>query len=413
MKYLLAIFFLVWALPLQAEVPTLRNYTIEQQSKHQRVILSFTSEVEFRLFTLSDPERIVVDVPGAQWGIPPGNHMQKQQNLVSDTIKRLRYGQPKPGTLRVALDVVAPQKIEDAYLRFPPDFQGYYDLILTLSAGPTNEKPSLLVDAAEPDSKLEKQEVIKPEAVKKAEKSLPKPKPKPFRPVIVIDPGHGGYDPGAIGKTRNIKEKEITLEYALALKRLLEKDGRYHVLLTRSGDYFVPLKKRVEKARATRADLFISLHADSCPDEKVRGLSVYTLSEEASDKEAGQLAARENKRDIIYHVDFKDTSEDVKEALIGMVRRDTQNRSAQFAEKLVQTLSEQVNLVNNTHRFAGFLVLKGIDMPSVLVELGYLSHTEEEQLLLTKSYRQTLVHALKGSIEGFFYPEAMLEQAEK
>jgi N-acetylmuramoyl-L-alanine amidase len=229
---------------------------------------------------------------------------------------------------------------------------------------------------------------------------IPQPKPKPERFTIVIDPGHGGVDPGAIGAL-GTKEKDVTLRYAKHLRELLRASPRYEVVMTRDTDTYVSLKGRVEKARKAQGHLFISLHADSHPEPTMRGLSVYTLSEKASDKEAEALAERENKKDIITGVDLSAQSKEVAEVLIDLVQRDTKNTSARFAELVVAELGTEAKLLKNTHRFAGFAVLKGVGIPSALVELGYLSNPKEEAQLIRVEYEDKLVHAIARAVDTY------------
>jgi N-acetylmuramoyl-L-alanine amidase len=216
----------------------------------------------------------------------------------------------------------------------------------------------------------------------------------------VIDAGHGGQDPGATGP-RGTREKNLVLDYARALKRQLS--GRYRVYLTRNDDTFILLRKRIDIARKLKADMFISLHADSDPGHSARGLSVYTLSERASDAEAEQLAARENRVDVVYGLDLTDQSEDVADILISLAQRDTNNRSATLAGLLTDASAlDRVKLLENPHRFAGFAVLKSPDIASVLVEIGFLSNAQEEKLLLDKKHRERIVKALSRGIDAYF-----------
>ncbi|MDA8230977.1 MAG: N-acetylmuramoyl-L-alanine amidase [Magnetospirillum sp.] len=238
---------------------------------------------------------------------------------------------------------------------------------------------------------------------------VPAPSPEPkakmprgeYRPMIVIDPGHGGVDPGAIGVS-GIYEKNITLAVARELRRRLERTGRYRVHLTRDGDVFIPLHDRVAIARQYKADLFISLHADVVKDPQIRGLSVYTLSQTASDTEAQALADSENKVDLIAGIDLSHESADVANILIDLAQRETMNRSAVFAGDLVEELGREISLLTNTHRFAGFAVLKGPDVPAVLIETGYLSNESEERSLRQPEYRGRLARAITRAVDRFF-----------
>ncbi len=219
--------------------------------------------------------------------------------------------------------------------------------------------------------------------------------------VIVLDPGHGGKDPGAIGAYNKTYEKNITLSMGKELKKHLEKAG-FEVYMTRSTDIFIPLRKRVEIARNYHADLFISIHADSAKNKKAQGLSIYTLSEVASDKEAASLAESENKADIIDGMDFSDNSADINDVLISLSQNDSRNKSSKFSSYVVQEMNKKVKLMPDTHRFAGFAVLKAPDIPSVLLELGFLSNYTEEKYLRQPSYRNKLAEAVTKAVVRYF-----------
>ncbi len=224
---------------------------------------------------------------------------------------------------------------------------------------------------------------------------------KDTRQVVVIDPGHGGVDPGAIGVS-GIYEKYITYSMAKELQQQLEKTGHYRVHLTRDRDVFIPLRERTTIARSLNADLFISLHADVVKDPDIRGLSVYTLSQNASDAEAQALADKENKADLIAGIDLSRESTDVTNILIDLAQRETMNRSAGFAGSIVDELGRDTALLSNTHRFAGFAVLKSPDVPAVLIEMGYLSNTIDEKNLRQPEYRAKLAHAISRAVERYF-----------
>ncbi len=221
------------------------------------------------------------------------------------------------------------------------------------------------------------------------------------RPIVVIDPGHGGVDPGAISVT-GVYEKTITFGMARELKRQLEKTGHYRVFLTRERDIFIPLRDRITISRHDKADLFISLHADVDKDPTIHGLSVYTLSQDASDVEAQSLADKENKADLIAGVDLSHESSDVTNILIDLAQRETMNRSAVFAGTLVEELQREIPLLGNTHRFAGFAVLKAPDVPAVLVEMGYLSNQSDERNLRQEDYRTKLARSITRAVDSYF-----------
>jgi N-acetylmuramoyl-L-alanine amidase len=221
--------------------------------------------------------------------------------------------------------------------------------------------------------------------------------------TVVLDAGHGGVDPGAIGATSTY-EKDITLAMAREVRRQLEATGRYRVVMTRDSDVFVQLRDRVAKARSAQAELFVSIHADSIGSRDTRGASIYTLSETASDAEAAALAARENRADIIGGVDLSsERNREVVSILIDLAQRETMNLSAALAGILVEELGRDIQLIpNNPHRFAGFAVLKAPDVPSVLVELGYLSNRHDEKLLTRPHHRGKVAGAIVRAIDHYF-----------
>lgn len=229
-------------------------------------------------------------------------------------------------------------------------------------------------------------------AIKKPKKVVPKPK------LIVLDPGHGGKDPGALG-LRGTEEKQVVIKVARDLQQQLQVGGRYRVLLTRNGDTFIPLRERVARAEEAKADLFLSIHADSHPDADVRGASVYTLSEEGSDREADALAARENGAGM----QLSRHSDAVARMLVTMSQRGTVNDSRRFADTIVQTFGRSgVRLLPRSHREAGFAVLTSPDIPAALVELGYLSNRYDEKLLTVPQHQAALGRALRASVDAYF-----------
>ena len=249
-------------------------------------------------------------------------------------------------------------------------------------------------------------------AAEPVKKSLAKPTP-PFRPkLIALDPGHGGRDPGALG-VRGTQEKGVVWTIAGELKQQLMAGGRYRVMLTRAGDSYVALRERVARAQALKADLFLSIHADSHPDPGVRGASVYTLSEEATDREAAALAARENRADkVVSGVPLASQSDTVVAALVAMSQRGTLNDSCRLADTIVSTFGQNgVRLLPRTHRKAGFAVLTSPDIPAALVELGYLSNVQDEKLLTVRQHQLALARALRASIDAHFAAGAAIRKA--
>ena len=229
------------------------------------------------------------------------------------------------------------------------------------------------------------------------------------RKVIVIDPGHGGVDPGALAPS-GAYEKDITLAAAKVFKRRLDATKRYEVHLTRDNDTFIRLRDRIAIARAKNADLFISLHADTIASKGVRGMSVYTLSEKASDKEAADLAEKENKADLIAGIDLTSETANVTNILIDLAQRETMNESARFAANLVSELRSVSKILPRAHRFAGFAVLKAPDVPSVLMEMGFLSNPQDEKALTDPAYRARMADSLVQAVNRFF---RQVEKAER
>jgi N-acetylmuramoyl-L-alanine amidase len=224
-----------------------------------------------------------------------------------------------------------------------------------------------------------------------------KPAPKPR--LIALDPGHGGHDPGALGRG-GTPEKGVVIAVARDLAHELQAGGRYRVMLTRTSDTYVPLRERVARAQEAKADLFLSIHADSHPDPEVRGASVYTLSEAGSDREAEALAARENRSDPTIQ-----PSSTVARTLVAMAQRGTVNDSCKFADVIVGTFGRSgIRLLPRTHRQAGFAVLTSPDIPAALVELGYLSNRSDEKLLTVRPHQMALARALRASMDAYYAP---------
>jgi N-acetylmuramoyl-L-alanine amidase len=270
-----------------------------------------------------------------------------------------------------------------------------------------NENPEIIVKKTpnslvkykirSPNSSTNKLEIVKPQILNSSPAKINK------KPVIVIDAGHGGKDPGTIGVYARSKEKNITLSYAKELAKQLAKENKYKVYLTRDSDIFIPLDKRVAKSRRKKADLFISLHANSISDNNVSGFSIYTLSENSSDKQAELLAQKENQADIINGIDFSGASREITKTLIDLSQRESKNNSARLAKFIIRKIkSTDIEILQNTHRFAGFMVLTAPDMAAVLIELGYLSNKHEEKLLNSLSYRRLVSKSLTSAINKYF-----------
>jgi N-acetylmuramoyl-L-alanine amidase len=221
-------------------------------------------------------------------------------------------------------------------------------------------------------------------------------------PLIVIDAGHGGHDPGSSSTNGDEQEKNVALRIAKAIRDELLDGGKVRVALTRSDDRFLVLQERREIARRLHADLFISVHCDSAPNPGARGASIYTLSETSSDRVAAALAARENKADVINGIDLSRESNDVSTILIDLAQRETLNTSSVFASELQRELAPLIGLKSTFHKFAGLMVLKAPDVPSVLLETGYISNDEDLALLTSEEYRHKIAIGVRRAVEAHF-----------
>ena len=352
-----------------------------------RVVVEMTQVVEYRLTLLANPFRVLIDLPDVEWRAEPAT------GTGAGLISKYRFGLLEPGTNRMVLDAPGPIRVAKVFsiaaapgvpARFVVDLQpatSAFDALLHgLSFG------------------------TKPAVVPASMPAMPVPgkKPSDQRRTIVIDAGHGGVDPGAVGADGSF-EKDLTLAVSLELKRQLEATGRYRVIMTRDRDLYLPLVQRVAIGRAAAADLFLSIHADSIDQAQVRGASVYTLSETASDSHAARLAARENKADALAGVNLADQGDEVANILINLAMRDTMNQSKRFANTLVEGFGEDdIKLLPRTHRFAGFAVLKAPDVPSVLLEMGYLSSPHEAKLLASPGHHRRLAAAIVKCVDRYF-----------
>jgi N-acetylmuramoyl-L-alanine amidase len=233
---------------------------------------------------------------------------------------------------------------------------------------------------------------------------VPAPDPKGARPpppLVMLDPGHGGKDPGAIGVSGTY-EKQVALATALELKRQLESGGRYRVELTRSRDVFIPLDDRVDRAQRKGAALFVSMHADALADHAVRGASVYTLAQTASDAQTAALARTENSADRFIGRHWQGASPEVSQILASLVRQETRSGSVRIARRLVGSLDQDLPMLPNPDRHAGFVVLKAADIPSVLVEMGFMSNPRDEAALRQPDHRKLVAQAMHRAVDAFF-----------
>lgn len=371
----------------EAQAGIVRSLRIGQGVGSARLVFDADSEFDYNVFLLTSPKRLVIDVKNSK--VNSGLEQDVNKNTL---LSNIRVGSTPSGDARIAFDLKQPAIVKKAFMLPPQSSFGWrfvVDLELSTEkefAAHVGNQHAFISNSSDKSVKSTETKVASKNNTKK---------------IIVLDPGHGGQDPGAIGCS-GVYEKNITLAMAKELKKILDKDGRYKVYLTRNRDVFIPLRERVRIARRYKADLFLSIHADSARNKNAKGLSVYTLSETASDKEAAALAERENKADVIAGMDFAEHSREVSDVLINLAQRETMNRSSEFANIMVQKMRKSVKLLDNTHRFAGFAVLKAPDVPAVLLEMGYLSNRTEEKLLRQSSYRQKLAKSTSIAIDEYF-----------
>ncbi len=368
--------------------PAVLDVRLGDHSDRTRFVVETTAPFDFNLFLLDRPYRIVIDFPPAEWRA--GDDVSRGIGLIAGHY----YAAVDGGTTRIVLDLTRPARVRDVFY-LPATADVPYRFVVDLE--PTDAAGF----AAEMRGPAARRSGVQAVAAA-APFPLPTPRPRPPRlPVVAIDAGHGGFDPGAIGPD-GLYEKTVTLQVARRLRDLLESAGRYRVVMIRDGDESLQLRERVRRARAAGADVFLSLHADSNPDPDLHGASVYTLSDRASDREAALLAQRENRVDALVGVEMAVQDDVTATILIDLAQRVTRNESYILAEMLVRRLGGQTALLNRSHRQAGFAVLTAPDVPSVLVELGHLSNPADARRLNTAGHQERLAGAITAAIDDYF-----------
>jgi N-acetylmuramoyl-L-alanine amidase len=347
-----------------------------------RMVVDFSQKIDMRAFTLANPYRVIIDLPQVVFRFPP-----KTGEGGRGLIKAFRYGLMMTGGSRIVIDLTRPARVEKSFV---------------LDA--TNDQPARFVlDLAAVDRDAFMRTIALENRVREPA-AVVKPQPKSdARPIIVLDPGHGGIDNGTKAASGEM-EKTIVLEFALLLRDKIEKAGKYHVVMTRADDTFVALADRVQFARAQQASLFISIHADALPrgEGDAQGATVYTLSETASDSEAARLAETENRADVIAGVDLTFEPNDVADILIDLAQRETKSYSVQFARGLIDSMRTAARMHKNSLKSAGFRVLKAPDIPSVLIELGYVSNRQDIKSLTSADWREHTADSIAKAIDRFF-----------
>jgi N-acetylmuramoyl-L-alanine amidase len=368
-------------------LPVATDVRLGGDDKQTRFVIDLTQKVDVSAFTLADPYRVVIDLPQVAFKLPaqPG---ERGRGLV----KAFRYGLIMQGGSRIVLDAKGPVRVDKVFTLDPAEGQPAR-LVLDLVA---TDRDSFLRTIA--------QENRTPRGAPAKQSEAPKASGDP-RPLIVLDPGHGGIDNGAKAASGEM-EKDIVLAFATLLRAKLERAGKYRVAMTRGDDTFIPLGDRVRFARAQNAALFISIHADSIPrsEGQAEGATVYTLSEHGSDAEAARLAEAENRADVIAGVDLTAEPDDVANILVDLAQRETKTFSMQFARTLVSELKTATRLHKNPVKSAGFKVLVAPDVPSVLVELGYMSTKDDLKQMTSETWRARTAGALAQAVDTFLAP---------
>jgi N-acetylmuramoyl-L-alanine amidase len=352
-------------------------------------LLDLSAGVQVEVFTLADPYRVVIDLPDVVFRLPKGSG-QNGAGLVS----AFRYGLMAEGKARIVMDTTKPVQIAKAGMTPAKDHT------VTLAVELTATTPAAF-GAGTGGEHTGQPPALKPEIY---EEHSERPKNR-VKPVILVDAGHGGIDPGAMSPD-GLSEKTVVLAVAQRLKDRLSQGGRYDVYMTRSRDVFISLDGRLKRSRSLAADLFISLHADSIAQNAntVRGATVYTLSERASDEEARLMAEKENNSDAIAGLttDKFEEGGQVRSILIDLLKRETANFSADFSNTLVKRMTKTVSLSRDPQRSAAFKVLRQADTPSVLIELGYMSHAEDEKLLNSPAWQERVATAISTAVDAYF-----------
>ena len=368
-------------------LPVATDVRLGGDDKQTRFVVDLSQKIDLAAFTLADPYRVVIDLPQVAFKLSP-----KAGEQGRGLVKAFRYGLIMQGGSRIVLDTKGPVRIDKAFALAAADGQ---PARLVLDLVPTDRASFLRSKALE----------NRPARAAPAKQSEAPPKPSDPRPLVVLDPGHGGIDNGTKAASGEM-EKDVVLQFAHTLKAKLERAGKYRVAMTRSDDTFIPLSERVRFARAQGAALFVSIHADAIPrsEGQAEGATVYTLSENASDAEAARLAEAENRADAIAGVDLTTEPDDIANILVDLAQRETKSYSVQFARTLVGELKSKTRLHRHPLKAAGFKVLTAPDVPSVLVELGYMSTKDDLKLLTSAAWQAKTAGALAQAVDTFFTP---------
>jgi N-acetylmuramoyl-L-alanine amidase len=367
-------------------IPVATDARLAGDDKQTRLVIDLSHRIDVRAFTIADPYRVVIDIPQVNFQFPPktGEHSR-------GVIKAFRFGLVMRGRSRIVVDVTGPVRVSRAFVLDPAEGQ---PARLVLDLTPVDRDTFLR--AAAIDNRLPR--LAEPPAPPDTARAA-----ADQRPVIALDPGHGGIDNGTRAPSGE-QEKNLVLAFASTLRDKLEKTGKYRVVMTRADDTFVPLAERVRFARSRQAQLFISIHCDALArgGGAADGATIYTLSDQASDAEAQRLADEENRADIIAGVNLAAEPDDIADILIDLAQRETKSFSASFARAVVNEFKSAVHLHKNPLRSAGFRVLKAPDVPSVLIELGYVSNPADLKQLVSEQWRSRTGDAVAQAVHTYF-----------
>ncbi|MDB5643380.1 MAG: N-acetylmuramoyl-L-alanine amidase [Hyphomicrobiales bacterium] len=381
--------------------PVVSAARVEEAGQGAKLHFEVSGPAQAVAYVMAGPDRVIVDLPEVNFQLPPRTGQPEsaakgktRKPAPARIVASFRFGLFAPGKSRIVIDLGRPALVQKVATVAKPDgsIELQIDLRETDAAGFATAAKAVASEALA-------RELMADAPAQPATGSA-----DAQRPMVVIDPGHGGIDTGALGK-RSVIEKDVVFEFSRELKSILEKSGRYRVTMTRSSDVFVPLANRVKLARDSGADLFISIHADTISDTSgVSGATVYTVADRASDTQAAKLAEKENRADAAAGIEGADDSSDVSDILFDLTRRETRTYSHAFARMLVNHWGEAGRLNKNPHRSAGFRVLRAPDVPSVLLELGYLSNEKDSAALLKSEWRTQAATAMLRAVDGFFQP---------
>ena len=359
-------------------------YRMAGDAVRMRIVMEFDREPEMKWFLLRGPHRLIIDLPETNFGFEPDQ--LDPRGLVAG----VRYGNLGTGSSRIILTGNGPFTVENLSLLKNENSPGHRMVIDVIAASEAAFERALADQTATTASTVT--------TGKNDRVGVRPPTDRPF--TIVIDPGHGGIDGGA-KSVSGTAEKDLTLSFSRELHERLKSTGRFNVFMTRDDDVFLRLDERVRIARQHEADLFVSIHADTISLPGIRGATVYTISEKASDDVARAAAERENLSDSLAGIEIADENQQVADILFDLVRRETHGFSVAFARALVDELGRAIEMINNPQRSAGFRVLRAPDVPSVLVELGYLSNASDAAKLQDPVWREKAVNSMTAAIEAF------------